>query len=858
MHIKDHSAAMKFFRTYDSAASKGKWKEFVDEMEFDSMLQEPRTMAQEPRIGLQGGQLVQNTADGSRPGYKGEKQIKLTTDMVTQVAEKNPNWKAADILEHFNKDKSINYVTSRGSSINRDQIQKTLSTYYDLTAETKAKIPKNYSISTEVFENLPISKKDYFRVRDAKEGGTLLTKEIDELLKPVKIVETFYFKKPSKRDMKSFNRLADKTGRLNNRIADLMIDFDTAYRDEFFSKGNVPDIKDVAKKFKITDSTAGKVTSRLAQWYGGQDFKNPQLQDLKRNKVTSNRMFKTIEKSSWGNPYRDGLYQISMQTIDAKLGNKQGTFEKFKSQAKQILKDNKIPIYDPKMGKNAFGFNVNEIAGVTGSAKSKAAEFSQFVDIMEGNINTKTMAGFQSKLSTARVNIEKAKGTKNYKSVLSSESKRINDMAIRLEKQHGMDLPRLRDPDATKYFSTSRIKQLEAQGLDIVKAAERAGYTIEMPKGAKTIGEFTSEVKNLNKVDTMKLLKKMGYRCRKAAGAGEDVACYMEDVKKTRADMKNPNLKIKNAALAKQRKAFDIGKKVKSIGKMFRRGVQGTLGVIGMNNPLGWAIEGIIEGGIYDYYKRQGYSDDQAFAETFTPRLAKEALEGKSTEDVPWYGGAEELIEQEKIGTRWDPSGKVNVAAKYVDAKSKYDEAVEKYYEIQDNRPGNLEQAEALQAELAEQAKIIVALEPSIKAGTPEYEAYQQAEETQTALMDERRREYLEKVEPGFLEREQESFDPYVRDKEGKILYKKMSSSFKKREKETEEWKEGKDAFTIKPGEYIDWAAYGLDDDEGIKAKWKQIYEHGGMDLLDRIGIAGGVSKMAEGGIAGLMKKYYD
>ena len=53
MHIKDHSAAMKFFRTYDSAASKGKWKEFVDEMEFDSMLQEPRTMAQNPETRIQ-------------------------------------------------------------------------------------------------------------------------------------------------------------------------------------------------------------------------------------------------------------------------------------------------------------------------------------------------------------------------------------------------------------------------------------------------------------------------------------------------------------------------------------------------------------------------------------------------------------------------------------------------------------------------------------------------------------------------------------------------------------------------------------------------------------------------------------
>ena len=75
MHIKDHNDAMTFFRTYDSVASKGKWKEFVDEMEFDSMLQEPRTMAQEPRNMAHGGQLVQNTADGSRPGYAGSSQF---------------------------------------------------------------------------------------------------------------------------------------------------------------------------------------------------------------------------------------------------------------------------------------------------------------------------------------------------------------------------------------------------------------------------------------------------------------------------------------------------------------------------------------------------------------------------------------------------------------------------------------------------------------------------------------------------------------------------------------------------------------------------------------------------------------
>ena len=38
---------------------------------------EPRTMAQEPRNMYAGGQLVQNTADGSRPGYKGKQGLNV-------------------------------------------------------------------------------------------------------------------------------------------------------------------------------------------------------------------------------------------------------------------------------------------------------------------------------------------------------------------------------------------------------------------------------------------------------------------------------------------------------------------------------------------------------------------------------------------------------------------------------------------------------------------------------------------------------------------------------------------------------------------------------------------------------------
>jgi|TARA_R110002012_G_scaffold7878_1_gene36391 hypothetical protein len=442
-------------------------------------------------------------AGGGRIAFKdGPKKI-LTGEKFIEIAEKFPDKSNKELLEYFNKN---NFVNRTGDALSLGAIKTQKSKFFNVSREIKDKIPTGYIKSTDVFENLPISKKDYFRVKQAKKGGTLLTQEIDNLLKPVKIGETFYFKKPNKTDLKSFIRLADKTGRLNNRIADLMIEFDKVYGKNF-EKGIIPNIEDVKQKFNITDSTAGKVTTRLAQWYSGQDFKNTQLKNLKRNKVTSNKMFQTIEKSPFGNPYRQGLYEISLQTIDSKLGDKQGTFAKFKTQARQILKNNNIPIYDPKMGKNAFGFNINEIAGVTGSAKSKAAEFSQFIDVMDGNLNTKALAAFQSKLSTARQIIE------NDPTKLSLESKKINQMAINLEKKYGVKLPRLRDPDATKYFSPKRLRELNAQGLDIVKAAERAGYTIEMPKKAMTIKEFVSP-ENKKTIETLLASFSANPKCR--------------------------------------------------------------------------------------------------------------------------------------------------------------------------------------------------------------------------------------------------------------------------------------------------------------------------------------------------------
>jgi len=500
MHIKDHSAAMKFFRTYDSAASKGKWKDFVDEMEFESMIQKPRTMAQEPRMGLD---------DGGRIGLK---QGNITTHPVTPLSKdeakifkmvqekKLPHQKGVSgsekLAQTYNKPWEKLHPDQR-----RNFKQQVYSLYKDRLAKTKGMVSRAQlsEILTEKFGR-PISLGQihgYGGTRAGIRKKTEFSKKLDELLDVKRITpKNPMYKIPTDADIKKLESLLDITpsNSLKNSTVDSVVKLNKKYGDVYKS-GKLPNLETVLKHFpEMTASQASNATVKLSQIYRGNKFKlfsnlDPKLrkaaESIEVDKKTGNTLFKLMGGSPF-NEYHRSMYRVSLGIIDEKLGNRKGTFENLKVKARHVLKENKIPIYDPKV-KNSFGFNINEIAGVSGSAKSKAAEFSQFIDIMEGNLNRKTLANFQSMLSRARVSIEKDP------SKLSSESKRINKLARDLEDAHGIKLPRLRDPDATKYFSPTRLKQLEGQGLDVVKAAERAGYTIEMPKGAVTVKEFTEQ-----------------------------------------------------------------------------------------------------------------------------------------------------------------------------------------------------------------------------------------------------------------------------------------------------------------------------------------------------------------------------
>ena len=244
----------------------------------------------------------------------------------------------------------------------------------------------------------------------------------------------------------------------------------------FLKKGQiVPD--EIITKLKLAPSEAATATVRIGQIYGGNDFGIDEFKKIRKNVKTSDKLFDTMNKFQFGNPYRSKLYKTSLELIDQQLGNEKGTFESLKKKASYILKKNKIK-----------GFDINEIAGVTGTARTGVGEFSQFVDIMDSNLNQKQMASFQSAFSQARQNIM------NDPNVFAKESKKINRLAGIFEKEYGVELPRIRAlNEVEKFYSPTRLKQLSDQGLDIKAASKKLGYTVQMPKSAVTIQEFVKQ-----------------------------------------------------------------------------------------------------------------------------------------------------------------------------------------------------------------------------------------------------------------------------------------------------------------------------------------------------------------------------
>jgi DNA-binding phage protein len=332
----------------------------------------------------------------------------------------------------------------------------------------------------------------------------------------------------------------------------------------------------------------------------------------------------------------------------------------------------------------------------------------------------------------------------------------------------------------------------------------------------------------------------MGYVCRKSGGGGEDIACYMKDVMQTRNDLKSDDIVVRAEALIKQRKAAQVAKKIPQVLSLFRKGLQGTLATLG--GPAGAVVEGLVEAVTYDYFRARGYDHKQASSETFFAKMFGLG-DLKEDEGRGLFEDATKLIKKETAGK--DPA-----KLRYLSNLEKLDELSNELGTIskalegdQYLKPG---QKELFKKQKEDKAQEILDLQKKVKPGSPDYEAWKEGEERQQIKADLRAKDFKSenRVKPTFdidaprRLQEQRKYLTGLKPGEKGFTYEETKPSI----------------LNYEPGEIDEfYTSFGLEPEDASRIKWETVFGTG-YDLLDKIGAAGGVSKMASGGLASLTR----
>ena len=446
----------------------------------------------------------------------------------------------------------------------------------------------------------------------------------------------------------------------------------------------------------------------------------------------------------------------------------------------------------------------------------------------------------------------------------TKNKKRINEIqAIEDRLKKGKTIPEVTsistrtNKPVTKTNVSLKPEQKGLYGYENVSIDKKGNLTKKL-KGvdtSKTIAGLSNDplnkidFRNVSPKDKQKIiskivtdLKKMGYRCPKNTGGSEDLQCYLNDVKKTREDIRSSNPEIRSKAIVKQRNALKQAQKIPQIMKSFRRGAQGALGFVG--GFPGLVLEGLIELGTYDYYINKGYSDKQAAAETFFAKKLGAGDFKPGEEGSGFFDGAEKLLQEELVGN--DPAKQ-----KYFDIKNSMGQKESEFEmlnkELQALKSGARGygggddfQIFDKEEEIKQAVQDYSNLENQIKPGTSLYQSYQTGLEKQQSTQAGRREELRKSSNLTGLPETQMTKDNRARD----ARYR--------RKKEMEKYRGNKNSIMDLKGKSVDdfYKEFGMDP----KNKFQDIYGVGGYDLLDKIGIAGGVSKLASGGLANLTR----
>ena len=853
-----------------------------------------------PRNMYSQGQLVQPNADGSRPGYSGKMK-----------------WTAKEVQEIY-KDLPENVTVSKRTlpSGKTDYTYRAKIRYKNklytfpskvATLENKKQLIKDVEAKWDKLAPNRISREEYAKLRLLPENRRLKGEEFAEKLNKKYKKVTYRGEKWNNQNVFNYDL---ETPRGTKRIADDL---------GFFEKRTVAEAKDIIKQFsggkdflKNKNLTDVDITTRASEYVAQEKF-------LSKEGGKSWPRGRQNKRKIWSNIYEShkqgGRFELvngkdladADGTINWKKGstydNKKNPFEpsnanwrnakfKDKKSGKIFTYDNLIEMVD----KHGGGYN-KAIKAYEANAAMNQQTFNgkTLNDIIRESMIKKeyeVLTGQKVKMNDPDFLKYMGKRKPTYSFTEAHHFKGIKDYPFDTE-------PAFRSANrkqgilqntynkAVKSGDPKRIaKAKEVYINEMNTLSDDYGgikYKMDDKKFVGTSGTTESIVKrgleetNLSNKNKAKLLRKMGFECEFAGNKGgaarcDDPASYIDDIKKTKADARSSDVLKRAKALTKERKALSVAKTLPKVGNIIRKGVQvgagavsGLLSAVGLG-PVGFAIEAAIEGGFYDNARRNGYTHEQAYAETFLPKLITDAA-GTTNTDTRLFEGADAMIEKEKLGKEDSLASKFNNAQNIFDQEvNALNNMVSSYMQMQ-NSGVQKEDLDAFLEKIYLQEDKVKNLIKTLKPGTPEYEAYKTAEENQTGRMENRKNDYLSMnripyVDENF-EIQEKTFplSPAQIKMQEQKLESKIKSGDKRRDKEMEEYKKGYndsvlEPFFIKENERVNWDEVYGDGPDQETLKWKDIFEgDGAYDLTDKISIAGGVANMAQGGIMNIRKK---
>ena len=462
--------------------------------------------------------------------------------------------------------------------------------------------------------------------------------------------------------------------------------------------------------------------------------------------------------------YDQGIVRDRMLAVrDGLLGLKEGQTERQRVNIRKLLKK---------------GYNLDEVAGIAATHEI-APGYTELVQGLKKKVNADKMVKIDKPFARIFEQvITGQKPSKGFQYGFDKSGKRkfyqnigevvnlYNKDAAAYGKKFGIDVPLIEYSPGKKINPKNFLpnyKYLSPEAKANIQDLARKGIGVRTD--AFTMGQLENLDLTKNKKSQAEILRKMGFKCKFAKADGgriglstgsgrcDDPASYTDDINKTRQDLKSDDVRVRANAQAKLTRGLDIAKTLPTVGKFLRRvgqatvgGVSKTLQFLGVTSPIGIALEGIVEGGIYDFFKARGYTDQQALSETFFPGIISGRPEG-----VPWYGGAESLLEKEL--TEGQPK-----VAQYVDALKDQEQVFDAFARKDiGQRAQRKDIVDAASADIQDlnRSGTISRINRIMNPESMASRAYQTAVETQQARQEQRARDYKDRF---YVQREPSDF----------------------------------------------------------------------------------------------------